>query len=200
MEHAPRWRTSSDFPGQGRWREREASSISVLKRGAGLGRALEKGGTELSDMALRFDHTVPLARYFATHRTELPAVFKRYQLGSVWRANRPQRGRFREFMQCDIDVLGTDVTDGRSRGHPGHCHRARCSSAIFRYLGSPQFASFARCAGPKFRRARLAREHGLRCHRQARQGLVTTTATAAATLMAAERRYWCSSSISRRRR
>jgi histidyl-tRNA synthetase len=87
--------------------ENEKLMFQVLKRGADLGRALEKGGTELSDMALRFDHTVPLARYFATHRTELPAVFKRYQLGSVWRADRPQRGRYREFMQCDIDVLGS---------------------------------------------------------------------------------------------
>ena len=75
--------------------ENEKLMFHVLKRGAELVRALEKGGTELSDMALRFDHTVPLARYFATHRTELPAVFKRYQLGSVWRADRPQRGRFR---------------------------------------------------------------------------------------------------------
>jgi histidyl-tRNA synthetase len=87
--------------------ENEKLMFHVLKRGADLARALEKGGTELSDMALRFDHTVPLARYFATHRTELPAVFKRYQLGSVWRADRPQRGRFREFMQCDVDVLGS---------------------------------------------------------------------------------------------
>jgi histidyl-tRNA synthetase len=87
--------------------ENEKLMFQVLKRGAELGRALEKGGAELSDMALRFDHTVPLARYFATHRTELPAVFKRYQLGPVWRAERPQRGRFREFMQCDIDVLGS---------------------------------------------------------------------------------------------
>jgi histidyl-tRNA synthetase len=102
----PAMENLSVFQGKGGG-ENEKLMFHVLKRGAELVRALEKGGTELSDMALRFDHTVPLARYFATHRTELPAVFKRYQLGSVWRADRPQRARFREFMQCDIDVLGS---------------------------------------------------------------------------------------------
>lgn len=62
---------------------------------------------DLSDMALRFDLTVPLARYYNTHRAELPAIFKRYQIGPVWRAERAQRGRFREFIQCDVDVLGS---------------------------------------------------------------------------------------------
>src|SRR5450432_3826624 len=90
--------------------ENEKLMFQVVKRGADLARALEKGGAELCDMGLRFDHTVPLARYFATHRAELPAVFKRYQLGPVWRAERPQRGRYREFMQCDIDVLGSSST------------------------------------------------------------------------------------------
>jgi histidyl-tRNA synthetase len=102
----PAMENLSVFQGKGGG-ENEKLMFQVLKRGADLGRALEKGGTELSDMALRFDHTVPLARYFASHRTELPAIFKRYQLGSVWRADRPQRGRYREFMQCDIDVLGS---------------------------------------------------------------------------------------------
>src|SRR6185369_17930532 len=58
-------------------------------------------------LALRFDLTVPLARYYASHRGELPAVFKRYQIGPVWRAERAQHGRFREFVQCDVDVLGS---------------------------------------------------------------------------------------------
>jgi histidyl-tRNA synthetase len=78
----------------------------VLKRGAELGRALKKQG-ELADLALRFDLTVPLARYFATHRGELPTIFKRYHIGPVWRAERAQHGRFREFLQCDVDVLGS---------------------------------------------------------------------------------------------
>jgi histidyl-tRNA synthetase len=87
--------------------ENEKLMFHVLKRGAELQRALEKGGQELSDMALRFDLTVPLARYYNTHRAELPTVFKRYQIGPVWRADRPQHGRFREFIQCDVDVLGS---------------------------------------------------------------------------------------------
>jgi histidyl-tRNA synthetase len=87
--------------------ENEKLMFHVLKRGAELERAVAAGATELSDMALRFDLTVPLARYYASHRAELPAVFKRYQFGPVWRAERPQHGRFREFIQCDVDVLGS---------------------------------------------------------------------------------------------
>jgi histidyl-tRNA synthetase len=86
--------------------ENEKLMFRVLKRGAELERA-RAGGGELADLALRFDLTVPLARYYATHRAALPAVFKRYQLGPVWRAERPQYGRFREFVQCDVDVLGS---------------------------------------------------------------------------------------------
>ena len=56
---------------------------------------------------MRFDLTVPLARYFSSHRGELPGIFKRYQIGPVWRAERAQHGRFREFIQCDVDVLGS---------------------------------------------------------------------------------------------
>src|SRR5262249_16606765 len=84
----------------------EKLMFRVLKRGAELDRA-RSGGGELADMALRFDLTVPLARYYATHRGELPAVFKRYQIGPVWRAERAQHGRYREFVQCDVDVLGS---------------------------------------------------------------------------------------------
>ena len=83
----PAMENLSTFQGKGGG-ENEKLMFLVQKRGADLERARE-GGAELSDMALRFDHTVPLARYFATHRTELPAVFKRYQVGSVWRADRP---------------------------------------------------------------------------------------------------------------
>jgi histidyl-tRNA synthetase len=91
--------------------ENEKLMFQVLKRGADLGRSLEKGAAagnyELADLALRFDLTVPLARYYASHRGELPGVFKRYQIGPVWRAERAQHGRFREFIQCDVDVLGS---------------------------------------------------------------------------------------------
>ena len=87
--------------------ENEKLMFRVLKRGADLGRALEKKD-ELADMGMRFDLTVPLARYFATHRAELPNVFKRYHIGPVYRAERAQHGRFREFIQCDVDVLGSE--------------------------------------------------------------------------------------------
>ena len=89
--------------------ENEKLMFRVMKRGAELDRAVAAGG-ELADLALRFDLTVPLARYYATHRGALPAVFKRYQIGPVWRAERAQHGRFREFVQCDVDVLGSTST------------------------------------------------------------------------------------------
>jgi len=87
--------------------ENEKLMFRVLKRGAELERARAEQSGDLADLALRFDLTVPLARYYASHRGELPAVFKRYQLGPVWRAERAQYGRFREFIQCDVDVLGS---------------------------------------------------------------------------------------------
>lgn len=61
---------------------------------------------ELADLGLRFDLTVPLTRFYATNQAALPSVFRAIQLGSVWRAERPQKGRYRQFMQCDIDVIG----------------------------------------------------------------------------------------------
>ena len=61
---------------------------------------------DLVDLGLRFDLTVPLARFYATHRAELPAVFRSIQIAPVWRAERPQKGRFRQFVQCDIDIIG----------------------------------------------------------------------------------------------
>jgi histidyl-tRNA synthetase len=70
--------------------------------------ALEKGGEGLPELALRFDLTVPLARYVAEHEHELAFPFRRYQIQRVYRGERAQRGRFREFYQCDIDVIGKD--------------------------------------------------------------------------------------------
>ena len=61
---------------------------------------------DLVDSGLRYDLTVPLCRYYANNADKLPAPFKSLQIGSVWRADRPQRGRFRQFTQCDIDILG----------------------------------------------------------------------------------------------
>jgi histidyl-tRNA synthetase len=74
--------------------------FKILKRGEG-----EKSGE--ADLALRYDLTVPLARVVAEHQGALPTLFKRYQIQPVWRADRPARGRFREFYQCDIDAIGT---------------------------------------------------------------------------------------------
>jgi len=81
----------------------------ILHRRDALKRALARehpGELDLGDLALRYDLTVPLARVIAEHR-ELPRYFKRYQVQPVWRADRPGRGRFREFFQCDVDIMGT---------------------------------------------------------------------------------------------
>lgn len=82
----------------------------VLHRGGRLARALGRDPVEpgdLSELGLRYDLTVPLARVTAEYRSQLPAVFRRYQIQSVWRADRAQRGRFREFTQCDADIVGS---------------------------------------------------------------------------------------------
>src|SRR6185295_15142744 len=85
--------------------ETERQVYFVQSTGA-LGQAAEKGG--VPEMALRFDLTVPLARYVAEHEHELAFPFRRYQIQRVYRGERAQRGRFREFYQCDIDVIGKD--------------------------------------------------------------------------------------------
>jgi histidyl-tRNA synthetase len=81
-----------------------------MKRGEKLQRALEDepDEDELADLALRYDLTVPLARIFAEHSGEFPRYLKRYQIQPVWRADRPQKGRYREFYQCDVDVVGSE--------------------------------------------------------------------------------------------
>ena len=85
--------------------ENEKLIFKVLKRGARLEEELREGG-ELADTGLRFDLTVPLARFVANHLNDLPMPFKVAHIAPVWRAERPQRGRYREFTQCDIDVVG----------------------------------------------------------------------------------------------
>ena len=81
----------------------------VLKRGEKLDRALQDAPTEnsVSDAGLRYDLTVPLARVYAEYRGKLPRYFKRYQIQPVYRADRPAKGRFREFYQCDVDIVGS---------------------------------------------------------------------------------------------
>ena len=85
--------------------ENEKLIYKVLKRGAKLD-AATISEDDLADLGLRFDLTVPLARYYAHNRATLPDPFKAIQIGPVWRAERPQKGRFRQFIQCDIDILG----------------------------------------------------------------------------------------------
>lgn len=89
--------------------DNEKLIFKVLKRGAELTRALEKG-SELSDCGMRYDLTVPLARYYSSNMNNLASPFKALQVGPVWRADNPQKGRFRQFVQCDIDILG-DATN-----------------------------------------------------------------------------------------
>ncbi len=82
--------------------------FKILKRGDKLEKALEaKDEKELSDMGLRYDLTLPLSRYYASNRDKLLAPFKCIQIDRVYRAERPQKGRLREFYQCDIDIIGT---------------------------------------------------------------------------------------------
>lgn len=85
--------------------DNEKLAYRVMKRGAELDEALASNG-ELADLGLRYDLTVPLTRYYATNRNSLPSVFKSIQAGPVWRAERPQKGRYRQFVQCDIDIIG----------------------------------------------------------------------------------------------
>ncbi|MCD8390216.1 MAG: histidine--tRNA ligase [Firmicutes bacterium] len=80
--------------------------FNIMKRGDKLARALENGD-KLFDLGLRYDLTLPLSRYFANNRENLIMPAKCIQIGSVYRAERPQKGRLREFVQCDIDVIGS---------------------------------------------------------------------------------------------
>lgn len=83
--------------------------FKVLKRGDKLDKALEAGNPkDLADLGLRYDLTLPLSRYYACHRANLPTPFKCIQIDQVFRAERPQKGRLRQFVQCDIDILGSD--------------------------------------------------------------------------------------------
>ncbi|MFR2794836.1 MAG: histidine--tRNA ligase [Eisenbergiella sp.] len=86
--------------------ENEKLIFKILKRGEKLNLEEAKEEANLVDGGLRYDLTVPLVRFYSNHANELPSPFKALQIGNVWRADRPQRGRYRQFMQCDIDILG----------------------------------------------------------------------------------------------
>ena len=86
--------------------DNEKLIFRILKRGEKLRLAEAKSAEDVTDSGLRYDLTVPLVRYYANHMNGLPSPFKALQMGNVFRADRPQKGRFRQFMQCDIDILG----------------------------------------------------------------------------------------------
>ncbi len=86
--------------------DNEKLIFKILKRGEKLNLETAQSEEDLVDSGLRYDLTVPLARYYSNNVSQLPTPFKALQVGSVWRADRPQKGRFRQFTQCDIDILG----------------------------------------------------------------------------------------------
>ena len=86
--------------------ENEKLIFKILKRGEKLNMETAQTEADLVDGGLRYDLTVPLVRYYSNNAANLPSPFKALQMGNVWRADRPQRGRYRQFMQCDIDILG----------------------------------------------------------------------------------------------
>jgi histidyl-tRNA synthetase len=86
--------------------DNESLAFRVLKRGEELEQAMGQSADQLSDLGLRYDLTVPLTRFYATNQSKLPKVLKAIQTGPVWRAERPQKGRYRQFVQCDIDIIG----------------------------------------------------------------------------------------------
>ena len=86
--------------------DNEKLIFKIMKRGEKLNLETAQTEADLTDSGLRYDLTVPLSRFYSNNANSLPAPFKALQIGSVWRADRPQRGRFRQFVQCDIDILG----------------------------------------------------------------------------------------------
>ncbi|MGK9146492.1 histidine--tRNA ligase [Plantibacter flavus] len=88
--------------------DNEKLAFNILKRGLTPEAVVAAADDQaaLTDLGLRFDLTVPLARFYASHRAELPPVFRSIQIAPVWRAERPQKGRYRQFVQCDIDIIG----------------------------------------------------------------------------------------------
>jgi histidyl-tRNA synthetase len=93
--------------------DNEKLIFRILKRGEKLKLENASSEADLTDLGLRYDLTVPLVRYYSEHQSELPVPFKALQMGNVWRADRPQKGRYRQFMQCDIDIIGepTDLAE-----------------------------------------------------------------------------------------
>lgn len=117
--------------------DNEKLIFKVQKRGAALARALEAGKTDdLVDTGLRYDLTVPLARFYANNKEALPNPFRALQVGPVWRADQPAKGRFRQFVQCDIDVLGDSTALAEIE------LIAATSTALSRVLGRAGLSAF----------------------------------------------------------
>ena len=112
--------------------ENEKLIFKIMKRGEKLDIAGAQCEEDLADSGLRYDLTVPLSRYYANHANELPSPFKALQMGSVWRADRPQKGRFRQFVQCDIDILGD----------PSYLAETELIQATTTLLGKLEFKNF----------------------------------------------------------
>jgi histidyl-tRNA synthetase len=107
--------------------DNEKLAFAVMKRGLTTDAlAAANSPLDLADLGLRFDLTVPLARFYASHRGQLPGVFRAIQIAPVWRAERPQKGRYRQFVQCDIDIIG----------EPGVLAEAELLSASLDALGA----------------------------------------------------------------
>ncbi len=135
--------------------ENEKLIFKILKRGEKLKLAEAKEEADVVDFGMRYDLTVPLARFYANNANDLPSPFKALQMGNVWRADRPQRGRYRQFMQCDIDILGeptnlaeielilaTTTTIGRIgfSDFEIHINERRILKAMASYSGFPEDA------------------------------------------------------------
>ena len=90
--------------------DNEKLIFKILKRGEKLNLETAETENDLVDGGLRYDLTLPLSRYYSNNAAQLPSPFKALQMGSVWRADRPQKGRFRQFTQCDIDILGDSTS------------------------------------------------------------------------------------------
>lgn len=112
--------------------ENEKLIFKILKRGEKLKLEMAETESDLVDGGLRYDLTVPLSRYYSNNANILPSPFKALQMGNVWRADRPQRGRFRQFMQCDIDILG----------EPGNLAEIELILATTTLLGKLDFKNF----------------------------------------------------------
>ena len=117
--------------------DNEKLIFKILKRGEKLNVEAAQTEADVVDGGLRYDLTLPLSRYYANNSANLSAPFKALQVGSVWRADRPQKGRFRQFVQCDIDILG----DATNPAHLIGCFQLLVHSLRLRHLSGQKFHS-----------------------------------------------------------